>query len=85
MEDILDVAIAQRIGGADGELIDALCKEITRLRNKAAVCCEHGFIGMDASFIHEYGVGAHPIVTVRFALEDWESRDAFVKHFRCNP
>jgi hypothetical protein len=46
-------------------------------------CCEHGFISMDASFIYESEVGAHPIVTVRFALEDWESRDAFVKHFRC--
>ena len=51
----------------------------------ATKCCEHGFIGMDASFIHEAEVGAHPIVTVRFALEDWESRDAFVEHFRCIP
>lgn len=50
-----------------------------------AKCCEHGFIGMDAGFIFEPEVGAHPIVTVRFAIEDWESRDAFVKHFRCIP
>lgn len=45
-------------------------------------CCEHRFIGMDASFIHEPEIGAHPIVTVRFALNDWEGRDAFIKHFR---
>jgi hypothetical protein len=44
-------------------------------------CCEHGFIGMDASFIFDPETGAHPIVTVRFALEDWRSRDAFIKYF----
>ena len=48
-------------------------------------CCKLGFIGMDSSFIHESKVGAHPIVTVRFALDDWKSRDEFVKHFRCTP
>ena len=48
-------------------------------------CCELNFIGMDSSFIHEPEVGAHPIVTVRFALDDWKSRDEFVKHFRCYP
>lgn len=37
MNDILDVALEQRLGGADGELIDALCEEITRLRNKEAL------------------------------------------------
>lgn len=37
MKDILDIALAQRIGGADGELIDALCSEISRLRNREAV------------------------------------------------
>jgi len=37
MKDILDVAMEQRIGGADGELVDALCAEISRLRNKEAV------------------------------------------------
>ena len=30
--DILDRALAQRIGGADGELVEALCEEIVRLR-----------------------------------------------------
>lgn len=43
--------------------------------------CEHGFIGMDASFIHEPNEGSWPIVTVRFALNDWKARDAFMKHF----
>jgi hypothetical protein len=47
----------------------------------AIKCCEHGFIGMDASFIFEPEIGCHPIVTVRFALNNWESRDAFVKYF----
>lgn len=37
MKDILDMAMAQRIGGADGKLVDALCAEIIRLRNKEAV------------------------------------------------
>jgi large-conductance mechanosensitive channel len=31
--DILELAIAQRIGGADGEIVDALCAEISRLRS----------------------------------------------------
>ena len=30
--DVLDDAIAQRIGGADGELVEALCEEVARLR-----------------------------------------------------
>ena len=30
--DVLDVALAQRIGGADGELVEALCEEVARLR-----------------------------------------------------
>ena len=30
--DVLDAAIAQRIGGADGELVEALCEEVARLR-----------------------------------------------------
>ena len=30
--DVLDVALSQRIGGADGELVEALCDEVTRLR-----------------------------------------------------
>src|SRR4030067_1736322 len=45
-------------------------------------CVEHRFIGMNASFIHEPEVGAWPIVTVRFALDDWQSRGAFLKHFQ---
>ena len=35
--DILEIAIAQRIGGADGELVEALCAEICRLRSKEVV------------------------------------------------
>ncbi len=30
--DILEHALAQRIGGADGELVEALCEEVKRLR-----------------------------------------------------
>ena len=37
---------------------------------------------MEPGFIHESGVGTHPTVTVWFAIEDWKSRDAFVKHFQ---
>lgn len=33
--DILEHALAQRIGGADGELVEALCKEIERLQKDA--------------------------------------------------
>ncbi len=35
--DILDIAIAQHIGGKDGEIVEALCAEICRLRSKDAV------------------------------------------------
>lgn len=59
--------------------------QVAESQSSPPKCCEHGFIGMDASYIYESGVGSHPIVTVKFALEDWASRDAFVKHFRCNP
>ena len=34
--DILEHARAQRIGGTDGELVEALCDELERLRNDAA-------------------------------------------------
>lgn len=30
--DILEFALSQRIGGLDGELIEALCEEIIKLR-----------------------------------------------------
>lgn len=32
MTDILEIGRSQRIGGLDGELVDALCDEIERLR-----------------------------------------------------
>ena len=35
--DILEIAIAQRIGGADGEMVEALCAEICRLRSNEVV------------------------------------------------
>ena len=50
--------------------------------NKEKHKCVKGFIRMDASFLHESGKGAWPIITVRFALEDWKARDAFIKHFK---
>ena len=50
--------------------------------NKEKHKCAKGFISMDASFLHESGKGAWPIITVRFALEDWKARDAFIKHFK---
>lgn len=30
--DILEYALSQRIGGADGEIVEALCDEVARLR-----------------------------------------------------
>lgn len=36
MVDILEYAVAQRIGGADGEIVEALCDEVEKLR--AALC-----------------------------------------------
>lgn len=53
--DILEFALAQRIGGHDGELVDALCQEVARLREensrlREVVVVTHEAIDKDLTF-----------------------------------